>query len=118
MVSPGHEDAPSKTAPWVMLGGFLARRQRFQEACEILEQGLKAEGDVDEVYYNLGLNKRTLGDVEGAKKCFQAALAISPDYTKAQESLRDITETQRIINEFAAEVERALGQRVERWRAN
>ncbi len=100
--------APSSTAPWVMLGGSLASRQRFRDACEVLEQGLHATGDVDEVYYNLGLNRRTLGDLEEAKKCFEAALAITPDYTLAQTALQGITEAIQITNEFATQIEQAL----------
>jgi tetratricopeptide (TPR) repeat protein len=102
------ETNPTDTASWVMLGGFLANRQRFREACEILERGLHAEGDRDEVYYNLGLNKRTLGDLQGARECFEAALRISPDYSKAQFSLSDIDEALRLRDELGPPVERAI----------
>ncbi|MDP9174856.1 MAG: tetratricopeptide repeat protein [Planctomycetota bacterium] len=102
--------APQKTGPWVYLGCFLANRERFREACEVLEQGLHAEGDVDEVYYNLGLNKRTLNDLEGAKKCFESALAITPDYTLAEFHVRDIDEALRIRREFAQFADQAALQ--------
>jgi tetratricopeptide (TPR) repeat protein len=102
------ETNPDDTGPWVMLGAFLANRQRFREACEVLERGLHAEGDRDEVYYNLGLNKRTLGDLQGAQECFEAALRICPDYSLAQSSLSDITEALRLRDEFGPEVEQAI----------
>jgi tetratricopeptide (TPR) repeat protein len=102
------ETNPASTGPWVMLGGFLANRQRFREACEILERGLNAEGDRDEVYYNLGLNKRTLGDLEGARECFQAALRITPDYSAVQSSLSDINEAIQLRDEFGPQVERVI----------
>ncbi len=66
--------APGDTGPWIFLGGLLARSERFAEACAVLEKGLHAEGDVDEIWFNLGLNKKGLGDYLGAKECFQQAL--------------------------------------------
>ncbi len=84
------ETAPDDTAPWVYLGGFLARCERFADACAVLERGLKAKGDLDEVWLNIGLNKRGIGDYQAAKECFEMAISISPTYADAIAALADL----------------------------
>src|SRR5882762_2959952 len=53
---------PGSTVPWTYLGKCLTNQERFEEAGVILLNALNASGDVDEVYLNLGINKRALGD--------------------------------------------------------
>jgi tetratricopeptide (TPR) repeat protein len=80
----------ASTVTWVFLADCLSKQERFKEACEILEGGLGAEGDLDEVYFNLGFNKRAIKDYYEAANCYRKALEIDPDYAKAKEALKDI----------------------------
>jgi predicted Zn-dependent protease len=82
---------PKCTVPYVYLAGALAHQERFQDACDILSEGVKTEGDVDEVYLNLGNNKRALGDYIAARQCYLRALEFSADrYKAAEEALLDL----------------------------
>jgi tetratricopeptide (TPR) repeat protein len=92
---------PASTAPWVMLGGFLANRERFREACDVLELGLRAEGDIDEVYLNLGKSRRAMNDLRGARECFLKALAIDHAYEYAKAALADIDAAMSRLVEFS-----------------
>ena len=82
--------APDTTAPYVYLAGFLASQERFAEACAVLEGGMNAKGDPDEVQLNLALNRRALGDLDGARVAALKALQLSPDYEHARKTLTDI----------------------------
>jgi len=99
--------SPDTTVVWVNYGIFLAQRERLNEAHDILQQGLQAKGDVDEVYLNLGMCKRTLGDLDGAQRCFSSAIAITPNYPEAVCELEGVTMAIRIRDEFAAIVQDA-----------
>jgi predicted Zn-dependent protease len=82
---------PESTVPYVYLGGILAYQERFAEACSILSDGLKAEGDLDEVYLNLGNNRRALGQYAAARACYVRALEFSSEHYKAaEEALQDL----------------------------
>src|SRR5580765_1960114 len=88
---------PESTVPYVYLGGALAHQERFQEACDVLSDGLKAQGDINEVYLNLGNNKRALGDYAGARQCYLRALEFSSDHYKhADEALQDLEFLQKL----------------------
>ena len=100
--------APNQTAPYVFLAGFLASQERFAEACAVLERGTCATGDPDEVYLNLALNRRALGDLHGARTAAQRALEITPDYDEARKKLTDIEEAILLVEKYRPRVTHAL----------
>lgn len=92
---------PSSTVPWVYYGGWLGKQERFQEAVEVLTNGLAATGDLDEVYLNLGYNKRALYQYGEAKDCFLRALKENPTYLEAEDALGDVVTCIDFLNETA-----------------
>jgi len=85
------EKNAESTVPSVYLAGALAHQERFEEACEVLSNALRAEGDLDELYLNLGNNKAALGDYASARKCYLRALEFSSEHYKdAEQALQDL----------------------------
>lgn len=80
----------NSTAPAIYLADCLLRQEKFDEANGILLDALKAEGDLDEVYLNLGVVKRATGDYEAARNYFLKALEIAPDFPGAKRALADV----------------------------
>ena len=81
---------PSSTAPAVFLADCLLRQEKFDEASSVLTEALKTQGDLDEVYLNLGFIKRATGDYHSARNYLLKALEISPDYPDAKRLLADV----------------------------
>ena len=99
--------APGTTPPYIFLAGLLASQERFAEACAVLEQATTASGDVDEVHLNLALNRRALGDLDGARTAALTALQITPNDEDAQRVLTDIESAIRMREHYGARVTRA-----------
>ena len=85
------------TIPYVYLAKVYARMQEDSKAIEILTAGLKAEGDLDEVYLNLAYRYRACGKYRLAKEALVNALRITPDY-EAKAALRDINSVLQMVN--------------------
>jgi tetratricopeptide (TPR) repeat protein len=98
------ERNPASTVPYVYLAGAHARLEEPMKAIEVLQRGIKAEGDRDEVYLNLGYNYRTLGQYQLAAEAFSNALEVTPDYKEAKEAFQDVTSALSAVEiEAAAE---------------
>jgi tetratricopeptide (TPR) repeat protein len=80
----------SSTAPAVFLADFLMKQEKFSEAADILNEAIKTEGNLDEVYLNLALIKRSTGEYKAARDYLLKALALSPDYESAKRALSDV----------------------------
>ena len=80
----------ASTAPSVFLADCLIQQEKLEEAERILRKALHANGDIDEVFLNLGLVKRAQGDHRRAKQYLLKALEISPDYPSARKVLADV----------------------------
>lgn len=93
---------PNSTIARIFLGSLLAHRERFLEACVELEQAVEVEGDVDEAYLNLGLCRRSLGQLDLAREMFQKAISISPDYDDAKLGLADVESAIAVERDFAS----------------
>ena len=83
-------DHDTTTVPRIYLAGSLAAQERFEEALLVLSEALSREGDRDEVWLNIALNQRTLGDLQGAERSLVEALTITPDYPAALVALVDV----------------------------
>ena len=81
----------STTVPWVYLAASLVRQEKFEDAIAVLAGAVELEGDRDEVYFNMAYAYRALGKLDDARDCLRKALAITPDYPEAKETLADIT---------------------------
>lgn len=81
---------PNSTAPAIYLADFLTKLEKFEEANDVLIETLKAQGDMDEVYLNLGFIKRATGDYHSARVYLLKALEITPDYPSAKRLLADV----------------------------
>ncbi len=91
------------TVPRVYLAGVLAAQERFQEAIDVLKEGLDREGDRDEVLLNIALNQRTLGRLEEAKESLKSALLLTPSYPEALAILEDVKAALAITPEGASQ---------------
>jgi Flp pilus assembly protein TadD len=83
------------TSPAVMLADCLCNQERFDEAKSVLVEALNVQGDLDEVYFNLGFLMRAKGEYLNAKGYLLKALEITPAYTAAQEMLADVESSLR-----------------------
>ena len=81
---------PSTTVPFVLLAGILSGGERLSEAYAVLESGLRAEGDLDEVLLNMGNVKRAMGKYDEARLHYAASLKHSPGYEPAHRALADL----------------------------
>ena len=78
------------TVPAIFLADALIKQEKFAGAKTVLLEGLSAEGDVDEVYLNLGCVARAMGEYADARRYFLKALEISPEYPQAKRGLADV----------------------------
>ena len=82
---------PKSTSPAIFYADCLMKQEQFQEAENVLLKALEANGDLDEVYLNLGCAKRAIGDYQSARLYFIKACEITPDYADASKALADVT---------------------------
>ena len=88
--SKARELNPSTTEPAVFLGNCLYQQEKFNEAVDVLMTALRCQGDLDEVYLNLGLVKRALGEYKQARLYLKKALKLNPRYRDAKRVLSDV----------------------------
>jgi len=81
---------PASTVPWVYYGAFLSRQGRVDDAIAVFTQGLTAEGDLDEVHFNLGNCARAQARYETAKNHYELALHIAPGDENYRLALDDV----------------------------
>jgi tetratricopeptide (TPR) repeat protein len=71
---------PSVTETWVLFGNLLLGLDRFDEAIDVLTNGLNADGDLDEVHINLGDCYFAKRDFITARDYYLKAQKIDPKY--------------------------------------
>lgn len=81
---------PDSTAPAELLADCLLKQEKFDEAIAVLNEALKASGDVDEVYLNLAVAKRAVGDYKSARQYLLDALKIDPNNSSIKKLLLDV----------------------------
>jgi tetratricopeptide (TPR) repeat protein/serine/threonine protein kinase len=106
----GHERFPADF--WLNhdLGVVLHHQgpARAEEAAGYLTAALALRSDSPGVYLNLGNALKDKGDVEGAVRCFQAALRIDPSYAMARVMLGEALRTKGDMEGATREFRRAL----------
>lgn len=97
------EDAPAWT--WVFRGNNLAKLERFEAAIDCYGNALKAKGvDRAEVFQQLALAYRALGDYDTAVTYLARAIAVAPD-NKHLKELKEGLESLESTREFAKRLE-------------
>ncbi len=82
------EAKPETTHSRIYLGGVLMRQGRLDEAEECHRRAMEcSEGDVDEVFFNLGFVLRAQCRYEEARQSFLKALELEPRYKAAVKRL-------------------------------
>ncbi len=84
------EQNPNSTIPYIHLASAYSAMQQYGKAIEVLKSGLVAEGDLDEIYLNLGYKYRTARRYLEAQDAFRNALKITPNYPEAKVAMRDV----------------------------
>lgn len=85
------DQEPEQAGSWVFLGSSQARRGRLRAAEQCHRRASECpQGNLDEAWLNLGLVMRALERLPEARDCFKRALAIDPEYRKAQVGLEDV----------------------------
>ena len=104
--------APDNPTPKVYLGGFYMRRERFDEAMAVLWPATEHVSDLaDLAWFNLSRCQRALGDYTAARQSCERALQISPDYSLAQEDLKDLIAAES-VRRCRGDVASALSDKV------
>ena len=70
------------------LGGLLARRGRFADALQHLEQAIGRSEDIPDTNFFLGWTLLELGDLERGRRHLQTALALNPRFGFGEPHLR------------------------------
>jgi len=78
------------TFPFVFLASALMTLKEYVRAIEVLKEGLTAEGDIDEIHFNLGSCYRALGDFGTARQEYLKTLALDPAYPEVREAVEDL----------------------------
>jgi tetratricopeptide (TPR) repeat protein len=88
---------PADASRFVLLGAFLARMGRTDEAEAVHRVGTQCEeGPVDEAWLNLGLVQRSRGRYDEAAFSFRQALTRDEGYAEAEAALQDVVEAARL----------------------
>jgi len=78
------------TNPHVNLAMLYQRQEKFGDAERELRQGLRVAPQNPELHYRLGVLYWRMGRTDEAKRALREALRLFPDFTTAQETLRNI----------------------------
>lgn len=78
------------TVTFVFLASALTAQEKFSDAIGILEKAIDVDGDQDEVFLNLALNLRAIGDLTKARDCVVRSLHFDSDNSDARELLADL----------------------------
>lgn len=101
----------ASTAPWVLLGAILDRQGRRNDALDVYQKGLSAQGDVDEVHLNIGNVLRGEGRYEEAIAHYEQAITTSKESDatarKASDAISDLREWARVKANIERMVENA-----------
>ena len=76
------------------LGNIALKKAKPEIALQLYLKALKIEPENAQLHYNIGICYELLQDKERARKSFEQALQIWPDYKKAKEHLKWLNQSQ------------------------
>ena len=79
---------------WYQFGPFRAYYEtgRYEELIALADATIAVTSDVEELFYWKGRGLRATGDSAGARRAFQRALTLNPDYAEAAAALAAVGE--------------------------
>jgi tetratricopeptide (TPR) repeat protein len=88
----------------------LLQQKQYPEALAIYEEILTAEPTLYQLYYNVGIVQREMGEFDKAAASFQKVLEQEADNTSALVALGDVYVAQGKLDEAVTYFEKAIGQ--------
>ena len=85
-----HAEASEHPRAWRIAAASMAQLSLYDSAIEAFTYALDLDNSDAASWYNLGALYRRSGEEESAVACFNAALGLKPEYTKASSALADI----------------------------
>jgi tetratricopeptide (TPR) repeat protein len=111
MIDACNNSGSNETWPWVLYGANLAALGEFREALGCYEIALQKNiVGRDEVFLNMGLVYRALGEYDKAIDCFRQAVLLDSDYEEAKNALlglEDIHQTISVISKAQSNIKHA-----------
>lgn len=79
---------------WYQFGPFQAyyETDRYEELIALADATIALTSDVEKLFYWKGLGLQAMGDSTGARRAFQRALALNPNYVEAANALATVRE--------------------------
>ena len=87
----------------LFLGACLAKQGKYGEAKKhhlIASKNKDGKGSPDEAFFNLGLIYRAERNYKKAIECFENAIEIDPNYTKAKKAKADVSKIQYYLKKI------------------
>jgi len=85
------EIRPNNPYILVFIGAALAKQGKFTQAKKFHRKAIKVAGpEADEAYYNLGLILRAEEKYNDARKAFEEAIKLDPNYKEVKKALKDV----------------------------
>jgi Tfp pilus assembly protein PilF len=86
------DSAPDQAWYLNNLGYTLLDLDRPQEALAPLGRAVELDAGQVVMWNNLGIARMRVGDYDGAREAFEAALSINPEHSRARQNLQSLTE--------------------------
>jgi tetratricopeptide (TPR) repeat protein len=94
-----HHEAPES---WEFLGGLLLSQGKIDEAIEVFNRGLTAQGDLTQIHVKLGFCLRARERYEDALQHFKTAQTLYPDCAEAIHAIEDLLAALKIRQEVTS----------------
>lgn len=74
---------------WYQFGPFIAYYEtgRFDELIALADATIATAGNIEETFFWKGMGLKAIGDLEGARRAFERALELNPNYAEARAAL-------------------------------
>lgn len=89
---------PDSTVPFVFLSNILLKEEKIEESIQVLMHGAQMQGDLDEVYYNLGTRYAMMGEYSKSLEAFLVCKGINPDFENLMLFIEDIEQCLKLKN--------------------
>ena len=76
--------------PYINISNYYLKNTKYKKCVQILEEALDKDIKVKELYNNLGIAYYATKDNTKARKMFEQAIELDPDYGHALDNLKNI----------------------------